>query len=324
MEACDQSPATKPLAGKVAVVAGATRGAGRGIARMLGEAGATVYCTGRSSRTRPNTSSHHYAGRPETIEETAELVDAAGGKGIPVRVDHTIESEVIDLFKRVKREERRLDVLVNVLTGSPVNSWAPFWKQSVDAGRAQFDGWVWPHVMTCRHAVPLMVAQKSGLIVEIVEQKTIGYHGQFFFDMFETMLKRLAYALAEELAPHGVTALAITPGFLRTEAILEKFGVTEANWREAAENNAEAKRFGFIHSESPCFVGRAVAAVAADLRCARWSGSVTSSWGLSEVYGFTDLDGSRPNIWPAVAEHIAGAATAPHAAYRWQLVKSTP
>jgi NAD(P)-dependent dehydrogenase (short-subunit alcohol dehydrogenase family) len=311
----------KTLSGKVAVVAGATRGAGRGIARMLGEAGATVYCTGRSSRTRPNTSTHHHATRPETIEETAELVDAAGGKGIPVRVDHTVESEIADFFKRVKREEKRLDVLANVLTGSPVTSWDAFWKQSVDDGRAQFDGWVWPHIMTCRHAVPLMVAQKSGLIVEIVEQVTIGYHGQFFFDLFETALKRLAYALAEELAPHGVTALAITPGFMRTEAILDRFGVTEANWRDAAEHNAEAKRFGFIHSETPCFVGRAVAALAADPACSRWSGNVTSSWGLSELYGFTDLDGGRPNIWPAVAEQYAGAATAPHAAFEWQLVK---
>src|SRR3954453_11156097 len=144
------------LEGKIAVVAGATRGAGRGIARMLGEAGATVYCTGRSSRTRPNTSAPHHAGRPETIEETAELVDAAGGKGFPMRIDHTIESEIIDLFKLVKREARRLDVLVNVLTGPPVHSWNAFWKQSVEQGRAQFDDWAWPHVMTCRHAVPLL------------------------------------------------------------------------------------------------------------------------------------------------------------------------
>jgi NAD(P)-dependent dehydrogenase (short-subunit alcohol dehydrogenase family) len=322
MSATKRTPRKKALAGQVAVVAGATRGAGRGIARMLGEAGATVYCTGRSSRAKPNTSTHHYAGRPETIEETVELVDAAGGKGIAGRVDHTNESEVVDLFKLVKKQSKRLDVLVNVLTGSPVTSWGPFWKQSVDAGRAQFDGWIWPHVATCRHAVPMMVAQKSGLIVEIVEQTSIGYHGQFYFDMFETALKRLAFALAEELAAHGVTALAITPGFLRTEAILDKFGVTEANWREAAEHNAEAKRYGFINSESPCFVGRAVAALAADPDRARWSGGVTSSWDLSQAYGFTDLDGSRPNIWTTVAEHVAAMATGPHAAYRWELVKS--
>jgi NAD(P)-dependent dehydrogenase (short-subunit alcohol dehydrogenase family) len=324
MQKQSEARSAATLAGQVAVVAGATRGAGRGIARMLGEAGATVYCTGRSSRTQPNTSSHHHAGRPETIEETAELVDAAGGEGIPVRVDHSREAEVADLFELVEREEKRLDVLVNVLTGRPVASWGAFWKQSVAFGRAQFDEWVWPHVMTCRHAVPLMVTRKSGLIVEIVEQATIGYHGQFFLDMFETALKRLAYALAEELAPHGVTTVSITPGFMRTEAILNRFGVTESNWREAAENNAQAKSFGFIHSETPCFVGRAVAAIAADPDRARWSGNVASSWELSETYGFTDLDGRRPNIWPLAAEQFAGAAAARHPAYRWEIVKSNP
>jgi NAD(P)-dependent dehydrogenase (short-subunit alcohol dehydrogenase family) len=311
----------KPLAGKVAVVAGATRGAGRGIARMLGEGGATVYCTGRSSRTQPNTSGHHYAGRPETIEETAELVDAAGGTGIPVRVDHTVEAEVAELFQRVKRERKRLDVLVNVLTGAPVTSWGSFWKQSLEKGRALVDGWVWPHVTTCWYAVPLLIANKAGLLVEIVEQETIGYHGQFFFDLFEMSLKRLAYALAEELAPHGVTAVAITPGFMRTEAILEQFGVTEANWREAAERNAQAKRYGFRNSETPCFVGRAVAALAADPDVIRWSGGVYSSWSLSEAYGFTDLDGTRPNIWPAVAEQYTQSSKSPRAAVQWQTVR---
>jgi NAD(P)-dependent dehydrogenase (short-subunit alcohol dehydrogenase family) len=246
----------KPLSEKVAVVAGATRGAGRGIARMLGEAGATVYCTGRSSRTQPNTSGHHYAGRPETIEETAEMVDAAGGVGIPVRVDHTIETDVVALFKRIKHERNRLDILVNVLTGPPVKAWSPFWKLSLDDGRAMLDNWVWPHVATCRHAVPLLVARKAGLLVEIVEGETIGYHGQFFFDLVETSLKRIAHALAEELAPRAVTALAITPGFMRTEAILEEFGASEANWRDAAENNAQAKRFGFIPRRRALSAGR--------------------------------------------------------------------
>jgi len=313
----------KSLAGKVALVAGATRGAGRGIARMLGEAGATVFCTGRSSRGQANTSGHHHAGRPETIEETAEMVDAAGGIGIPVRVDHTVEAEVVELFKRVKREQKRLDVLVNVLTGTPVTSWSPFWKQSLADGRAMFDAWVWPHVATCRYAVPLMIASKGRLIVEIVEQETIGFHGQFFFDLFEASLKRIAYALAEELASHGVAALAITPGFMRTEAILDQFGVTESNWRDAAERNAEAKRFGFVNSETPCFVGRAVAALAADPAVARWSGGVTSSWRLSETYGFTDLDGTRPNIWPAVAEKLTGSADEPRATVQWQLSRAS-
>jgi NAD(P)-dependent dehydrogenase (short-subunit alcohol dehydrogenase family) len=286
---------------------------------MLGEAGATVYCSGRSSRTKPNTSGHHYAGRPETIEETAELVNARGGVGVPVRTDHTVEEEVASLFKRVRRERKRLDILVNILTGPPVSSWSPFWKQSLKAGREMVDAWVWPHVTTCRYAVPLMVERKSGLIVEIVEQESIGYHGQFFFDLFEISLKRLAFALAEELAPHGATAVAITPGFMRTEAILEQFGVTEHNWRDAAENNATARRFGFIHSETPCFVGRAVAALAADPDVARWSGAVTSSWRLADTYGFNDLDGSRPNIAPLIAEKFAASPVRPHASVDWQL-----
>ncbi len=294
----------KPLSGRVALVAGATRGAGRGIARMLGEAGATVYCAGRSSRSRPNTSGHHYAGRPETIEETAEMVDAAGGRGVAVRTDHTKEAEVAALFKRVAREAGRLDVLVNVLTGRPVKTWGPLWKHSVEKGRAQFDGWVWPHVTTCRHALPLMVKRKSGLVVEIVEQDSIGYHGDFFFDLLEIGLKRLAYALAEELAPHGVSALAITPGFMRTEAILEQFGATEENWLEVAETNPQARGYGFAGSETPCFVGRAVAALAADPNVIKKSGGVYSSYGLSDEYGFADIDGRRPHFGRYGAEHF--------------------
>jgi NAD(P)-dependent dehydrogenase (short-subunit alcohol dehydrogenase family) len=312
----------KSLKGKVAVVAGATRGAGRGIARMLGEAGATVYCTGRSSRTQPNTSGHHYAGRPETIEETAEMVSAAGGVGIAVRVDHTEEEEVARLFKRVKREQRRLDVLVNILTGKPVTQWKPFWKLDVEQGRAMLDAWLWPHITTCRHAAPLMVEQGSGLIVEIVEQDTVGHHGQFYFDLFEVFLKRIAYSLAEELAPHGVSALAITPGFMRTEAIMEGFGATEENWREVAETNPKARGYGFAGSETPCFVGRAVAALASDADVARKSGGLYSSWGLSEEYGFTDVDGSRPNMGAYMAEHFPHIFRAkPNIGFQWTLTR---
>jgi NAD(P)-dependent dehydrogenase (short-subunit alcohol dehydrogenase family) len=286
----------KTLEGKVAVVAGATRGAGRGIARMLGEAGATVYCTGRSSRTQPNTSAHHYAGRPETIEETAELVDAAGGKGIPVRVDHGAETEVAALFRRVKKEQKRLDILVNVLTGRPVKRWGPFWKADVADGLDQLAGWLGPHAITLKHAAPLMIAGKSGLIVEVVEQHTLGHHGQLWFDFFEVALKRLAYAAAEELAPHHVAALAITPGFMRTEAILEQFKVTEANWRDAV-NDPAPKGFGWAGSESPCFIGRAVAALAADPAIMNKSGGLYSTWQLSEEYGFSDVNGERPHLW---------------------------
>ncbi len=318
------SKSARPLAGAVALVSGATRGAGRGIARMLGEAGATVYCSGRSSRTKPNTSGHHYAGRPETIEETAEMVDAAGGKGIAVRVDHTVEGEVADLLRRIRREQGRLDVLANILTGRPVASWGPFWKQSLEDGRAMVDGWVWPHIVTCWHAVPLMVERKSGLIVEIVEQDGLGYHGQFFFDLFEVCLKRLAYGLAEELAPHGVTALAITPGFMRTEAIMEGFKATEANWKEVAQTNPTARGYGFAASETPCFVGRAVAALAADKKRARWSGGVYSSWGLAKEYGFTDLDGARPDPATYFEKHLSKSMKMKSRSGRvWEAVPAT-
>ncbi len=315
-----KSRTTKPLAGQVALVAGATRGGGRGIARMLGEAGATVYCTGRSSRDQINSSDHHYAGRPETIEETAEMVTAAGGKGIAVRVDHTVAEEVVELFKRVKRNEKRLDVLVNILTGRPVKDWRPFWKLDVEKGREMVESWVWPHVLTCRYAAPLMLERKSGLIVEVVEQDSIGYHGQFFFDLFELSLKRLAYNLAEELAPHGVCALAVTPGFMRTEAIMEQFGATEENWREVAETNKQARGYGFAGSETPCFVGRAVAALAADAKLARKSGGVYSSWGLSEEYGFTDIDGARPHLGRYFSEHFPHIWNRkPTIGYQWTL-----
>jgi NAD(P)-dependent dehydrogenase (short-subunit alcohol dehydrogenase family) len=286
-----------PLTDKIAVVAGATRGAGRGIARMLGEAGATVYCTGRSSRTQPNTSTHHYAGRPETIEETAELVDAASGVGIPVRVDHTVEKEVEALFKRVKKEQKRLDILVNVITGQQFEAWGkPFWKQPVAAGLDLVDSWLRPHVTTARWAAPLMLAGRSGLIVEIVEQHLLGHHGGLYFDLMEISLKRLAYAMAEELAPHGVAAVAVTPGFMRTEAILERFGVREDNWRDAVDE-PEPRGFGWAGAETPCFVGRAVAALAGDPEVLRKSGGLYSSWGLAEEYGFTDIDGARPHLW---------------------------
>jgi NAD(P)-dependent dehydrogenase (short-subunit alcohol dehydrogenase family) len=308
------------LVGRVALVAGATRGAGRGIARMLGEAGATVYCSGRSSRAQANTSGHHYAGRPETIEETAELVTAAGGRGIPVRVDHTVTGEVAALMQRIRRDSKRLDILVNVITGQPA-SWGAFWKQPFDRGRSFLESWLWPHLSTCWHAVPLMVTRKRGLIVEIVEQEGIGFHGALWFDLMEATLKRLVYGLACELAPHGVSAVAISPGFMRTEAILEQFGATERNWREAAVTNATAKRYGFISSETPCFVGRAVAALAADPDLARKSGAVLSSWALADEYGLTDLDGARPNMGAYLAEHhpdlVSGLSPVP---FTWRLV----
>ena len=307
------------LEGQVAVVAGATRGAGRGIARALGEAGAVVYCTGRSSRDRPRTHKHHHAERPETIEETADLVTEAGGTGVPVVADHTDEAQVRRLFSRIRKERKRLDILVNVLTHTPVEDWRPFWELDVVKGRDQVEGWIWPHVMTARHALPLMIENKSGLVVEIIEQEGIGYHGQMWFDLFETMLKRLAYAIAVEGADHGITAFSMTPGFMRTEAIKEMFGATDENWKEVATTHPEAKKWGFIASETPVYTGRAIAAVAADPERRRFSGGVTSSGTLSESYDFTDVDSSRPNLKEYVAEHHAEVLRRKEGLVHWAL-----
>jgi NAD(P)-dependent dehydrogenase (short-subunit alcohol dehydrogenase family) len=278
----------------VAVVAGATRGAGRGIARMLGEAGATVYCTGRSSRTQPNTSSHPHASRPETIEETAELVSAEGGNGVAVRVDHGVEAEVASLFQRVWRREKRLDVLAIALTGQP-HSWKSFLDDPPNDGQAYVDGWIRPHVITAWHAAKLMVKRKSGLIVDLVEGSTLGYHGSFYFDVMETLLKRLTFGLANDLGKHGVTSLSIGPGFMRTEAILDGYGVTEATWKNALAM-PQAAVMGWGGSESTCFVGRAVAALAADPDVARRNGTICTARALAADYGFTDLAGASPDF----------------------------
>jgi NAD(P)-dependent dehydrogenase (short-subunit alcohol dehydrogenase family) len=260
---------------------------------MLGEAGATVYCTGRSSRTQPNTSHHSSAGRPETIEETAEMVTAGGGLGIAVRVDHTVDDDVATLFERVRREQKRLDVLAIVMTGQPA-SWKSFLDDSPAAGRAFVESWIWPHIVTAWHAANLMVTHRSGLIVELVEQDNVEYHGAFYFDVMETLLKRLVFGLANDLGSQGVTAVAVGPGFMRTEAILEGYGVTEANWRDALENS-QAAAMGWGGSETPCFVGRAVAALAADPDVARKNGGIYTTRSLSEEYGFTDVDGTHPD-----------------------------
>ncbi len=277
----------RPLQDRVAVVAGATRGAGRGIARMLGAAGATVYCTGRSVRGHPAT-----PGRPETLEETAELVTAEGGRGIAVRTDHTIESEVERLFARVRVEAGRLDVLVNdIWGGDALTEWGtPFWELSIARGKELLERAVHTHIITSRHGVPLMVERNAGLIVEVTDGDTFGYRGNLLYDLAKNAVIRLAYAMAGDLHAYNVTALAVTPGFLRSEAVLDHFGVTESNWREAIEKDEY-----FAESETPCFVGRAIAALAADPDVARKSGELHSSWTLAREYGFTDIDGRRPD-----------------------------
>lgn len=297
----------QPLTGKVAVVAGATRGAGRGIACMLGEAGATVYCTGRSTRAAQMQRSadaqpFDLAGRPETIEETAEMVTRYGGTGIPVRVDHLDEAQVQTLFARVQAEQGRLDILVNdVWGGDALTEWGtPLWDMSLEKGLKMLQTGIHTHIITARYGLPLMVAQGSGLLVEITDGDTPAYRGSFFYDLVKTSVIRMAYALAEELRPHHVTALAVTPGFLRSEAMLEHFGVTEANWQDGAKKEPH-----FIASETPFFVGRAVAALAADPNVSQKAGGVYSSWGLSDEYAFRDIDGRAPHWGRHYAAHVA-------------------
>ena len=310
----------KPLEGKVALVAGATRGAGRGIARMLGEAGATVYCSGRGTRDTPSGGRH--AGRPETVEETAALVDAAGGTGIAVRVDHGDEAEVRALFQRIRKEKKRLDVLVNVLGGPDAAGFQPFWKIDLAQALPAFGAYVYPHLITCRHAAELMRKQGSGLIATVQESHTLGYGGSMFYDLGPLVLKRLMYGLAEELAPKGVACVAIAPGFMRTEEVLASLDATAENWREVAATSAEAKNFGFAGSETPCFVGRAIAALAADPRVMEKSGSILTSWDLSEEYGFTDVDGNRPHWGSYFATNFPQYVTAkPKTGRRWELVE---
>ena len=287
---------------------------------MLGEAGATVYCTGRGSREHVSPT-----GRRETIEETADLVTAAGGAGIPIRVDHSVDENVEALFARVMNESGRLDVLINVFTG-PAATWRNFLEEPPRDGRTFVEAWFWPRVVTSWHAAHAMAKKKSGLIVELVEQDNVGYHGAFAFDVMETLLKRLVFALAHDLEPSGIAAVAVGPGFMRTEAILDAFGVTEANWRDALENPS-AHAYGWGGSETPCFVGRAVAALAADPLVLKKSGGLYTARELSDEYGFTDMDGNRPDYaafdeaFKKAMESGPFAALQRHVPHAWQLVR---
>ncbi|MDY7085396.1 MAG: SDR family oxidoreductase [Actinomycetota bacterium] len=290
--------ADKPLTGKVALVAGATRGAGRQIAVQLGAAGATVYATGRS--TRGNRSEMD---RPETIEETAELVTAAGGTGVAVATDHLVGEQVGALVQRIDDEQGRLDVLVNdVWGGDPLATWhKPVWEQSLGNGFRLLRLAIDTHITTAHFAMPLLIREPGGLVIEVGDGTTAynqdNYRLSVFYDLAKVSVNRLAYAWSRELAPHGGTSVALTPGWLRSEMMLEHFGVTEDNWHDAT-----AKEPHFAISESPAYVGRAVAALAADPDRARWNGRSTSSGELAQVYGFTDLDGSRPDAWRYLVE----------------------
>jgi NAD(P)-dependent dehydrogenase (short-subunit alcohol dehydrogenase family) len=300
------------LSGTVALVAGATRGAGRGIAVALGEAGATVWCTGRSTAGRPS----EY-GRPETIEETAELVTAAGGRGIPVVADHLEPAQVAGLVARIDAESGRLDVLVNDIWGGELlTEWdVPLWEHDLDHGLRLLHLAVDTHLVTSAHALPLLTRRPGGLVVEVTDG-TAEYNARTvrlnaFYDLAKWSVLRLAVSQAHDVRPFAGTAVALTPGWLRSEMMLELYGVTEATWREGT-----AVEPHFCISESPRYVGRAVAALAADPDRARWSGRSTSSGELARGYGFPDVDGTQPDCWRYLVEVQDAGRPADDTGYR--------
>ncbi|CAI6084666.1 SDR family oxidoreductase [Cohnella sp. JJ-181] len=285
----------RKLEGRIAVVAGATRGLGRAIAVTLAEAGATVYCTGRSVRGGLSD-----IGRAETVDETAELAERAGGRGIAVRVDHTEEEQVRRLFERIADEQGgRLDIAVNdIWGGESLTQWGvPFWEHDLDNGLTIQKRAVWSHMITSRYAAPLMAARKRGLLMEITDGWDYRYRGSLYYSLAKISAIHLAQGMAADLKPHGVTALAVTPGFLRSEEMLDHFKVTEANWRDGA-----AQEPHFLQSETPYYAARGIAALAADPELHAKTGGIYTSWGLSDEYGIVDKDGRRPHWGKYAAE----------------------
>ena len=286
-----------PLTGRVALVAGATRGAGRGIAVQLGAAGATVYVTGRTTR-----DARSEMNRPETIEETAALVDQAGGRGIAVQVDHLVPDQVRALVNRIEREQGGLHVVVNDIWGATRMEWnKTVWESDLEYGLRTLRLAVDTHAITSHFAIPLLIKTPGGLVVEVTDgtddYNATHYRVSFFFDLAKAAVNRMAFALAHELRPHGATAVSLTPGWLRSEAMLDAYGVTEQNWREATKRSPH-----FAISETPAFAGRAVAALAQDPAVSRWNGQSLSSGQLARIYNFTDVDGSQPDAWRYLTE----------------------
>ncbi|WP_447776867.1 SDR family NAD(P)-dependent oxidoreductase [Variovorax boronicumulans] len=297
MTAAPSTPdaAHRPLAGRVAVVTGASRGAGRGIAQELGAAGATVYVTGRSTRARPADTYgqllalSELAALPGTIDDTADEVTRLGGRGIAVVCDHTQEDEVAALFARVKREQGRLDLLVN-------NAWgghetftgvfeAPFWEHPLANWDSMFDRGVRNHLVASRCAAPGMVARKRGLIVTTTFWDRGHYlRGNLFYDLAKASMTRLAFGIAQELQPHGVASVAVSPGWMRTEFVLAGHKTDEAHWQECP---------ALARTESPRYLGRAVATLAGDAQVLDKTGQVLRVGDLARAYGFTDVDGRQ-------------------------------
>lgn len=321
-------PDPEALRGRVAVVAGATRGAGRGIAAALGEAGATVVCTGRSSRFGGLRSDYE---RPETIEETAELVDSLGGAGVPIAVDHLDSAQVADLAARLRADFGRIDVLVDdiwgaeVLKGGPADWNTPIWEHDLDTGLRILRLAVETHLVTSHHLLPLVIARPGGLLVEVTDGTTAynasHYRISVYYDLAKAAVNRLAFSQGHELAPHGGTAVAVTPGWMRSEIMLETFGTTEARWRDSldparAADGLPVAPADFELSESPRYVGRGVAALAADPEVARWNQASVTVGELAAEYGFTDVDGSRPDSWRFFEDVRDAGGEADYSGYR--------